>query len=221
MTSILAPLGKIGRHIRTTFSAGLLVMIPIGVTALIIKIIVSWFDPLLKPAFESFLGEGDYREGMGIGALIVLIYLAGLLTTHVIGRRIIGIGHRLVNGVPVIRAIYSTLLMATEVFSNNGTENQKYSGVVLVDFPKEGSKAVGLITARVQDEDGETNLAVYIPTTPVPTSGFLIIVKEADAVLIDVTVDEAMKLIVSGGILTPEHILRRRYQPSETTVSNH
>lgn len=195
--------------------------IPLAVTALIINIVVDWFDPLLKPAFESFLGEGDYREGMGIGALVALIYIAGLLTTHVIGRRIIDYGHRAVGVVPVVRAIYNTLLQATEVLSIDNS-SQKYSGVVLVDFPKEGSKAIGFVTSRVADPEGRPSLAVFVPTTPVPTSGFLLIIPEHDTMPVDVTVDEAMKLIISGGILTPEAVLHpRRDQVPESTASNH
>ena len=221
MKAILAALSAVGRHFRSTISAGLLVIIPLGITALIIKFIFGWLDPLLKPAFEFFLGEGDYRQGMGIGALVVLIYIAGLLTTHVIGRRIIEYGHRVVGVVPVVRAIYNTLLQATEVLSI-ANSSQRYSGVVLVDFPKEGSKAIGLITSRVQDLEGRPSLAVFVPTTPVPTSGFLLIVPEEDTILVDVTVDEAMKLIVSGGILTPEAVLHpRRDHVPESTASNH
>ena len=143
MNLFIRLLRAVARHFRSTLSAGLLVTIPLAITALIIKVVVDWFDPLLKPAFESFLGEGDYREGMGIGALVVLIYIAGLLTTHVIGRRIIDYGHRVMGVVPVVRAIYNTLLQATEVLSIDQS-TRKYSGVVLVDFPKEGSKAIAL-----------------------------------------------------------------------------
>ena len=222
MSYLASAMGNIGRHFRSTISAGLVVTIPLGVTALIINFAVDWFDPLLKPAFESFLGEGDYKEGMGIGALIVLIYVAGLLTTVVVGRRLIDIGHRLIGLVPVVRAIYGPLLQFTEVLSSTNVNQQKYSGVVLVDFPKEGSKAVGLITSRVNDSHGHPTLAVFVPTTPVPTSGFLLMVAEQDTIPVDVTVDEAMKLIVSGGILTPDTIMHpKELQASDGRASNH
>ena len=202
-------IGAVGAHIRRTISAGLIVTIPLAVTAVIIGLVVDWFDPLLKPAFEYFLGPDHYREGMGIGALVVLIYLAGLLTTHVLGRRFIVYGHRLVGAVPVVRSIYNTLLQATEVLSIDKS-TEKYSGVVLVDFPRAGSKAIGLVTSRVTDIEGKPSVAVFVPTTPVPTSGFLLIIPEESAIPVDVSVDEAMKLIVSGGILTPQAVLHPR-----------
>ena len=201
-----------------------MVLIPIAVTALIIKVIIDWFDPLLEPAFEFLLGAGEYRTGMGLGALIVAIYIAGILTTHVVGRRIIDIGHRAIGLVPVVRAIYNTLRQATEVLSltNQPDSLHKYQGVVLVDFPKEGTKAIGLVTAHVLDTEGRPAVAVFVPTTPIPTSGFLLIVNEDEAIPVDVTVDEAMKLIISGGILTPKDILHpRKDQAVEASASNH
>ena len=207
--NVFKALGAVGAHIRRTLSAGLIVTIPLAITAVIVNLVVDWFDPLLKPAFEYFLGPDHYREGMGIGALVVLVYVAGLLTTHVLGRRFIVYGHRIVGAVPVVRSIYNTLLQATEMLSIDKSR-EKYSGVVLVDFPRAGSKAIGLVTSRVQDVDGQPSLAVFVPTTPVPTSGFLLIIPEASATPVDVTVDEAMKLIVSGGILTPEAVLHPR-----------
>ena len=209
MRTIGRTLGAIGAHIRRTISAGLIVTIPLAITAVIINLVVDWFDPLLKPAFDYFLGPDHYREGMGIGALVLLFYLAGLLTTHVLGRRFIDYGHRIVGAVPVVRSIYNTLRQATEVLSIDKS-TEKYSGVVLVDFPRAGSKAIGLVTSRVTDIEGQPSLAVFVPTTPVPTSGFLLIMPEASAIPVDVTVDEAMKLIVSGGILTPEAVLHPR-----------
>ena len=209
MRAILRWIRAFGAHIRRTISAGLIVTIPLAVTAVIVNVVVDWFDPLLKPAFGFFIGPDHYREGMGIGALVVLIYLAGLLTTHVLGRRFIDYGHRIVGAVPVVRSIYNTLLQATEILSIDKS-TEKYSGVVLVDFPRTGSKAIGLVTSRVTDVEGKPSVAVFVPTTPVPTSGFLLIMPEESTIPVDVTVDEAMKLIVSGGILTPEAVLHPR-----------
>ena len=218
----LGLLSILGRHFRTTFVAGLLVMIPLLVTVLIVWSVANWFGSLLEPAFERALGQTNYGNWLGLGALLVFMYIVGLLASHVIGRRFIDLGHRLVNVVPVVRAIYGTLLQATEVLSGTNSTRQQYSGVVLVDFPKQGSKAVGLITSRISDVDGRPALAVFVPTTPVPTSGFLLLVNEEDATLVDITVDEAMKLIVSGGILTPDNIMHpRQIQTSERGTSNH
>ncbi len=221
MKTLWHALGATGRHVRRTLSAGLIVTIPLAITAVVINLVVDWFDPLLKPAFDNILGPNQYREGMGIGALVVLIYIAGLLTTHVLGRRFIAYGHRIVGAVPVVRSIYNTLLLATEMLSVDKS-SQKYSGVVLVDFPMAGSKAIGLVTSRVQDTDGRQSVAVFVPTTPVPTSGFLLIIPEENSIPVDVSVDEAMKLIVSGGILTPEAVLHPRPEDTltEDSLSN-
>ena len=194
---------NMGRHIRTTLLAGLLVIIPAGVTFLILKTLFGFFDPLLKPLFEGAIDR--YTPGMGIIALLIIIYVIGLITTHVLGRRIIRFGQELVERVPVVSGVYRAARQATEVLSNVQA-NGKFSSVVLVDFPGHGLKSIGLVTSKIKDKDGNTLLAVYMPTSPFPTSGFLVLLPENQVTPTDIQVDDAMKLIVSAGVIAPEQI---------------
>ena len=110
------------------------------------------------------------------------------------------IGHKVLESVPVINSIYSTTRTAIAALSSAG--ERPYSSVVLVEFPHEGMQSIGLVTSRIDNENGEKMLTVFIPTTPIPSSGFLIIVPEKDAVPTEMGVDDAMKVIVSGGLLS-------------------
>ena len=186
-------------HIERTLGAGILVVLPIGVTALVLKFFFDLLDPILQETVLRRL-PGPEIPGLGVLALLVLVYLAGLITTHVVGQALVELGHKVLESVPVINSIYSTTRTAIAALSSAG--EQTYSSVVLVEFPREGMQSIGLVTSRIDNENGEKMLTVYIPTTPIPSSGFLIIVPEKDAVPTEMGVDDAMKVIVSGGLLS-------------------
>ena len=204
MSFAIASLRSVGLHIRTTLIAGLLVIIPIVVTFLILKFVFDFFDPLLKDLLEQFIPH--YTPGMGIISLVIIIYLAGLVTTHVLGRRMIRLVQGTVDLIPVVRPIYRAARQATEVLSSVNS-NGRYTGVVLVEFPGHGLKSIGLVTGRIKDREGNFLLTVYMPTSPFPTSGFLIIMPEDRVTPTDMAVDDAMKLIISAGIVAPDKIV--------------
>jgi len=191
------------RHFRTTLIAGLLVIVPVGVTFLILKFVFDFLDPLLKPVFEE--GISRYTPGMGIAALLIIIYLVGLVAAHVVGKRIVRLANNLVERIPVVNVVYKTARQAADVFSTSNP-NGNLNTVVLVDFPGNGLKSIGLVTARMKDQDGNPLIAVYLPTTPFPTSGFLVFLPESMITYTDMTVDDAMKLILSAGIIAPDRI---------------
>ena len=192
-----------GVHIRTTLVAGMLVMIPIVVTYVILRFIFDAFDPLLKDLLELVVPK--YTPGMGIIALLIIIYLVGLVTTHWVGRRTIALAMGLVHMIPVVNSVYRAAHQATQVFSSVNS-NGKFSAVVLVDFPGSQLKSIGLVTSTLKDQDGTNLLTVYMPTSPFPTSGFLVVLPEGRVTPTDIAVDDAMKMIVSVGIITPKQI---------------
>ena len=204
-SSVGKALTSTGSHFRTTLLAGILVVIPVVVTFLILRFVFDFFDPLLKDLLDKFLPSYSF-PGMGIVGLVIIIYLVGLVTTHVLGRRAIQIVQGGVNLIPVVRSVYRTARQATDFFSAVGG-NGRYTGVVLVEFPSHGLRSIGLVTGRMQDQDGTNLLAVYMPTSPFPTSGFLVIVPETQVVPTDMAVDDAMKLIISAGIASPDRIV--------------
>ena len=230
----LGPLRRPIIHFQRTLGAGVLVILPIGITVLILKFFFDLLDPLLQPAVE--LLPGPTITGAGLIALIALVYLLGLFAAQVVGRRLIGIGHRVMEVIPVVKGIYGTTRMAIEVLSNshNGSPNgpsdvdngdgemddQQYAGVVLVEYPRPGIRSIGLITSSMLDSDGEEVLSVYIPTTPIPSSGFLIIVPASEVTRTDMSVEDAMRVVISGGIRLDVVFKRSGFQLPGRTRSN-
>ena len=177
--------------------AGLLVVLPIGITVLILKFFFDLLDSILQPLLGYL--PGPNIPGLGIITLAVLVYLVGLIAAQVVGRRLINLGHRIMERIPLVKIIYGTTRSGVRMLS--GTKDNPYRGVVLLEFPRPGMQSIGLVTSTMHSENGEGKVFVFIPTTPVPSSGFLVVVPTKDVTPLDMSVDDAMKVIVSGGIL--------------------
>ena len=197
-----SPLRRIVVHLERTFAAGVLVMLPIGITALVFKFLYDLLTPILTPLTN--LLPGPEIHGAGLFALMILIYVVGLVAAFVLGRRIIALGHRILEFIPLVKGIYGTTRTAVQLLSNGYRmdSGDKYRGVVLIEFPRPGIVSIGLVTSQMMDEDGEEILSVYIPTTPIPSSGFLVMVPGDQVTHTDMTVEDAMSVVVSGGILS-------------------
>ena len=193
----LGPLLPLFLHIERTLGAGILVVLPIGITVLILKFFFELLDSLLEDIVK--LLPGPSPPGFGLIALLLLIYVLGLVAAHVLGRRLIDLGHRVMEVIPVVKSIYGTARIAVVMLSSSN--DHPYSSVVLVEFPHKGMRSIGLVTSRMLGPDGEEMLAVYIPTTPIPSSGFLVIVPVNDVTPTAMSVDDAMRVVMSGGIL--------------------
>jgi uncharacterized membrane protein len=194
--------GWLGKKLRTQFAAGILVVVPIGVTILILYWIFVRLDNILQPIIRSIWGRTF--PGVGFGATIVLIYLAGVIASNIVGTRLIHYGESLLAKVPVVRQLYAGIKQILEGFSKPGKTG--FMQVVLVEFPKEGMRAIGFITNESYDKSGERLLNVFIPTSPNPTSGFLEIVTEDKIIRTNISVDDALKMVVSAGRVSLEEI---------------
>ena len=192
------PFRRVVRHFESSIGAGLLVILPLIITIWVIQFLFDLFDPIFQELFLQYL-PGPRIPGLGVLVMLALIYLAGWFTTHGLGQRLINYGHRGLEFLPVVKAIYGPLRSAVQLMGS--AEDRPYRGVVLVEFPRAGAKSIGLITSQLGDLEGEEMVAVYVPTTPVPSSGFLIVVPAKDVISTDFSVDDAMKIIISGGIL--------------------
>ena len=195
-----APLRRLIVHIERTLMAGLLVMLPISITLFVLKFIFDLLDPILDPAVD--LLPGPEIAGAGLIALIILIYIVGLVAAFVLGRRLIAVGHRVLEFIPGVKGIYGTTRSAVQLLSNGDNGQRRYDGVVLIEFPRPGIRSIGLITSRMVDTEGEELLSVYVPTTPIPSSGFLVIAPASEVTVIDMSVEDAMSVIISGGLLS-------------------
>ncbi len=218
-------------RIRNYFIAGVLTVIPVWITWTIFRFIVDQLssagtpsvvalsrivrryspdtaDTLLQPWFQSWLAL--------ILTLIALVLL-GWVATLVVGRRLIGGFDALVKRIPLIEKIYGSSKAIVTAFQQQPSEVQR---VVLVAFPNENMRTVGLVTRTLTDTDtGEQLAAVYVPTTPNPTSGYLEIVPVDQLIATDWTLDEAMTFVISGGAVAPDTIaFRRAAAPEKPTI---
>ncbi len=134
----------------------------------------------------------------------MLIYLIGVIVSNVGGKKLLGYGESLLARVPLVRPIYSGIKQIVESFSTPGKNGLMQ--VVLIEFPRKGIWTLGFITNESPVQSGETHLNIFIPTSPNPTSGFLQITKEEEVIRTDLSVDEALKMIVSAGRVSPQGI---------------
>ena len=188
-------LSQVGKKLRTHFIAGVLIVVPIGAAILILRWLFFAIDNVLQPLAKLLLGHTI--PGLGIGITVVLIYLIGVVATSVIGKRLIGYGESLLARVPLFRYLYTGIKQILESFAT--PREGGFLQVVLVEFPKRGMRAIGFVTSESYVESGEKLLSVFIPTSPNPTSGYLELVKESDVIRTNISIDDALKVVVSAG----------------------
>jgi len=214
--------GVIAR-LRSNFLAGLIIVAPIGMTIWLIWTVVGWVDswvwPFVPEAYQPtavlnyLLGrEGDNMIEVnvrGVGVVIFLIFtvLVGWIGKGLIGRSFLGIGERLVDRTPVVRSIYNAVKQISEtVFSQRDTS---FDRACLVEYPRKGIWAIAFISTNAKGEihtklsDGESVVTVFLPTTPNPTSGFLLFLPQRDVKPLDMSVEDAAKLVISAGLVYP------------------
>ena len=193
------------RKLRTHFLAGILVVVPVGATLLILYWVFSTIDNILQPVIRLIVGHNV--EGVGFGITVVLIYVIGLIASNVGGRRLIRFGESLLARVPLVRPIYTGIKQILESFSAPGETG--FLQVVLLEFPRKGIWTIGFITKELQLQSGEKLLNVFIPTAPNPIGGFLQIVKESEVIRTDIPIDEALKMVISAGKVSPNVITEK------------
>jgi len=196
---------SIGKKIRGQFMTGLLIIVPLGATILILIWIFNSIDNILQPVIRRVWG-GDI-VGVGFAVTIVLIYLTGVVGRNVIGGRIFSYFDKLLGRVPVFKLLYRGIRQILTSFSV--PDNTGFMQVVLVDFPHKGMKAIAFITNEVIGQDGKRSYSVLIPNSPNPTSGFMEIVKEEDIIRTQISVDEAIKMIISAGRVMPGDVPKK------------
>ena len=196
-------LRSIGGHFRGRIISGLLILLPLAATYLIIKFVFDLIDPPLVQVIDEITGR--HIPGIGIVSFVIVLYLVGLVGSYVIGRRLIAFGHHIADYIPIVRPIYRTAKQTVDALGPTNVKKH-YNRVVLLDFPRVGIKSIGFATSSFEDPNGDPLIAVYIPTTPIPTSGYLALVREDEVISTTLSVDEAMKIVISGGVLTPEKI---------------
>lgn len=197
------------RHLRGYFLAGILVTAPIGITFYFAWLIVAWVDskvtPLLPPLYNPETYLPFSIPGLGLLIVIAVLTLIGALTAGILGRFWVRTVERLLGRMPVIRSVYGAIKQIFETVLSNKSE--AFREVVLFEYPRRGSWAIGFITGKtegeVQDSTEDEVVNVFLPTTPNPTSGYLLFLPKRELVILSMTVEEGIKMVVSGGIVTP------------------
>ncbi|MFQ5773616.1 MAG: DUF502 domain-containing protein [Kiloniellaceae bacterium] len=205
------------RKLRNYFLAGILVTAPISITIWLGWEFVSYVDdrvtPFIPPAWnpETYLPFGV--PGLGVLLVVAVMTLIGFFTAGLVGRTLVGLGERMLDRMPVIRSVYGAVKQIVETVFKE--QSKAFREVVLVEYPRPESWAIGFITGQteghVQDLTPRRVVNVFLPTTPNPTSGFLLFVPRDEVQVLAMTVEEGIKMVVSGGIVTPPD---RRAEPT-------
>ncbi len=196
------------KHLRRYLVAGLLVWIPLGVTIFILRILIGLMDRSLLLIPQQYRPEewlGIAIPGLGIILTLAVVLFTGLLAANIVGRSMVGLWESLLDRIPIVRTVYSGAKNFAEiVFSDS---NQSFKKVLLIEYPRKGTYSLALQTAtdlgEVQGRMAEEVVCTFLPTTPNPTSGYIIIVPKKDVIELDMEIDEALKMIISLGSVVP------------------
>jgi len=203
-----------GMHrLRNYFLTGLVIAAPLFLTVYITWAFIVWIDSWVTPFIPAAYSPDTYLPfkvpGFGLVVAIVFITLLGFLTANLVGRTAVSWGESLLGRMPVIRNLYRGLKQIFETVLSSRAKS--FQTVGLIQYPRKGLWAIVFIATGTRgeikhrlDEEGNPMLSVFLPTTPNPTSGFLLFVRESEVVRLDMTVEDAAKLVISAGLVTPE-----------------
>ena len=207
---------KLGAKIRAYFFTGILVTAPVAITLYMAYKFIVWIDRLvnriLPPQYKFDEILPFTIPGIGLVVLVLALILVGMFAAGFLGKFFLRLGEWIVYKVPLISSIYSVLKQIFETFFS--TKTQAFSKVVMLEYPRKGIWILGFVSSElrgeVKEKFTEEMLNVFIPTTPNPTSGFLIFVPQKDTVELDMKVEEGIKFVISGGLVEPENLPRKK-----------
>lgn len=189
--------------------AGLLVWMPLGITFLVVRAIVGFLDRslLLLPAeYQPDVLLGIHIPGFGVVLALVLVLVTGMVVANFLGRHIVATWEKVLSQIPIVRSLYSAVKQIMEAVL--ATDAKSFSKVLLIEYPRKGVWSFAFMTSddlgEVQSKIDEKVISVFIPTTPNPTSGFILMVPEKDTVELEMSVEDGLKMIVSVGMVVPE-----------------
>lgn len=208
--------------IKKIFLTGIVAIIPIIISIYIFFFLLGVIDNFLNIIPARIHPDrllGFHIPGLGVIFTFLLIFLTGLFTQSYIGGRLLKAGDRLLNHIPLFRSIYQpTKQVVDSLFSD---KSRNFRGVVLVEFPRKGVYTLGFVTGDTQGEaDRKTEgrcINVFVPTTPNPTSGYYLMMPEKEVIHMDMTVEEAIKIIISSGLVGPQKDINERKETGKET----
>ena len=190
------------RQLGNTLLIGILTAVPLVATYFVLKFLFVSLDDIFQPVIKFFLGRT--LPGAGLVALIILVYILGLIAANVIGRSLIRWFDAGMSRTPVVKYIYTATKQVVD--SLRQLQSVPFKKVVIVEFPKAEMYSLGFVTGKAVDLKGQNRVPVFIPHTPNPMTGFLVLLSSEEIIDTDMTVQDAMKMVLSGGLLTPDAI---------------
>ncbi|HHK5986086.1 TPA: DUF502 domain-containing protein [Neisseria subflava] len=231
MTEAAAESGKIAKALKKYLITGVLVWLPIAVTIWAMTYIISAADRLISLLPESWQPQhfwGFNIPGLGIVAATVVLFVTGVFAANVLGRRILGAWDSLLGRIPVVKSIYSSVKKVSESLLSDSSRSFKTP--VLVPFPQPGIWTIAFVSGHIPDKlkgslpQDDDYISVYVPTTPNPTGGYYIMVKKSDVRELDMSVDQALKYVISLGMVMPDDLpvkVLPAQKPSEDGDTEH
>jgi uncharacterized membrane protein len=212
----LGMVAQFKKDVRRRMLTGLLLILPVYVTYFVVKFLFGFVGGTLSPVIRKvlqFYGVALPRSSLdefiitflGLILTFISLYFIGILAANFVGKALISYFENLLTKTPFVKNIYSSVTQIIHSVSLPG--KQAFKRVVLIDFPKEGTKSIGFVTGATQYNNDKKMITVFIPTTPNPTTGFIVFVPEDSVTDTNLTVEEAFKTLFSGGVLTPNNIV--------------
>lgn len=194
------------RRIRSRMTSGVVALVPLVITVYVLRVLFGLTAGILLPFIDPAVEDWPWllRAGLSLTVLLVGIYLLGELATNLLGSRILQLGEEVLLRVPFVKVIYRASKQVVTAFQK--PNSAAFKAVVLVEFPRRGMRAVGFLTNTFTRPDGSVWHSVFVPTTPNPTTGFLQFLPAEDVTHTDFTVEDAFKMVMSLGVLTPERM---------------
>ncbi len=207
---------RLGAKLRAYLFSGILVTAPVAITFYMAYKFIFWVDRIVNqilPPQYKFDNVFPYAiPGLGLIVLILALIIVGMFTAGFLGGFLVRLGEWIVNKVPLISSVYSLLKQVFETIFSNKT--QAFSKVVMLEYPRKGIWILGFVSAElkgeIKEQFEEKMLNIFIPTTPNPTSGFLIFVPKKDTVELNMTVEEGIKFVISGGLVEPSKMPKKK-----------
>jgi uncharacterized membrane protein len=201
-------IGGLRVRVRRYLIAGLVIWVPILVTVLVVRFILELMDNvllLLPPALRPEALFGVRLPGIGAVVALVLLLLTGLLVSNMIGRSLVGLWEDLLNRIPFIRAIYNGVKSFSSTILSSSSKS--FKKVLLIEYPRRGAWTIAFQTAAevpwLRVQSSEPQVCVFVPTTPNPTAGFILLLPRSQVIELDMSIDEAMKFVVTLGVVVP------------------
>ena len=193
---------------RRYLIAGLLVWVPLGVTFLVVRAVVGFLDKillLLPAAYQPDNILGFHIPGLGVILAVLFVVVTGVVVANLLGKRLVAGWESLLARIPIVRNLYAGVKQIMEAVL--ATDGQSFRKVLLVEYPRKGVWSLAFLTSNsleeVQEKTPEQVVSIFVPTTPNPTSGFVVMVPEKDVIELDMTVEEGLKMIISMGVVVP------------------